>query len=312
LEPLRPAEIRGNWATLLLPILPDQSIDFRLLEKEVEHFGEAGVDGVYSNGTAGEFYTQTEEEFDKIAGVMSETCERLHLPFQVGVSQMSPQLSLNRLRRARSLKPSGFQVILPDWFPPTMSDVHRFLDVMEREADPIPLILYNPPHAKRKILPEEWKEIVERHPGIAGIKVAGGDAAWYKAMRPVLESVSVFIPGHNLASGLSQGARGSYSNVACLSPGGAQRWYELSMRSPEQGLPLERRINSFFSEHILPLITVRGLSNMAADKTLAVAGGWLPGLTTRLRWPYEGARDEEAKRIGVAARAALPELFQED
>ena len=51
---------------------------------------------------------------------------------------------------------------------------------------------------------------------------------------------------------------------------------------------------------------------MAADKTLAVAGGWLPGLSTRLRWPYEGAAEAEAIRIGAAARAALPELFPQD
>jgi len=51
---------------------------------------------------------------------------------------------------------------------------------------------------------------------------------------------------------------------------------------------------------------------MAADKMLAVAGGWLPGFTTRVRWPYEGAPEAEAIRIGTEARAALPELFRKD
>lgn len=309
MEPLRAGEIKGNWATLLLPILPDQSIDYGLLEAEVRHFASVGVNGVYSNGTACEFYTQTEEEFDRISRILGETCERLRVPFQIGVSHMSPQLSLNRLRRARALKPSGFQVIIPDWFPPTMADIHRFLDLMEGEARPIPLILYNPPHAKKKLHPEEWIEVVARHPGIAGIKVVGGDEDWYGAMRPVLEKVSVFIAGHNLATGLSRGAKGAYSNVACLSPRGAQKWYELSVRDLTEGLKLEERINRFLSEYVMPLITLRGFPNMAADKTMAVAGGWLPGLTTRLRWPYQGAEEAEAVRIGKAARAALPELF---
>lgn len=309
MEPLSGPEIRGNWATLILPVLPDQSIDYRLLEAEVECFGKAGVNGVYSNGTAGEFYSQTEEEFDKVNRVMAVNCERLQIPFQIGVSHMSPQISLNRLRRARSLKPSGFQVILPDWFPPKIDDIHRFLDIMEEEARPIPLILYNPPHAKRRLVPEEWEEVVTRHPGIAGIKVAGGDAEWYRLMGRVFDKVSVFIPGHNLATGLGRGARGAYSNVACLSPRGAQRWYDLCIRSPDEGMRLERRINRFFSENVMPLIGVRGLSNMAADKAMAVAGGWLPGLSTRLRWPYVGAEEAEAASIGKAARAALPELF---
>jgi len=224
---------------------------------------------------------------------------------------MSPQLSLERLRRARTYAPSGFQVILPDWFPPTMEEIHHFLDVMEAAANPIPLILYNPPHAKRRLVPTEWAEIVERHPGVVGIKVPGGDATWYEAMRPVLDRISVFIPGHTLATGLSCGAHGAYSNVACLSPGGAQRWYELCRSQPAEGMKLEQRIGSFISKEVVPLISVHKLPNMAADKAMAVAGGWLPGLATRLRWPYKGASEEEAVRIGKAARIALPELFQE-
>jgi len=309
MKPLRPSEIRGNWATLLLPIKPDQSIDYGLLEAEIGRFGEAGVDGVYSNGTAGEFYTQTESEFDTVNKILAEGCVRLGMPFQIGVSHMSPQLSLARLRRARHWEPSGFQVILPDWFPPTMGDIHRFLDVMEAKADPIPLILYNPPHAKRNLVPSEWLEVVERHPGVVGIKVAGGDAAWYGAMRPVLDRVSVFIPGHTLAMGLSVGAHGAYSNVACLSPRGAQRWYELCLSDPPEGMKLGQRIERFFTLEVLPYITVRKFPNMAADKGMAVAGGWLPGLSTRLRWPYEGISKDDATRIGAAARADLPELF---
>jgi len=312
LKPLRASEIRGNWATLLLPIRPDQSIDYDLLAAEVSRFGAAGVNGVYSNGTACEFYTETETEFDRVNQILAEGCERLRLPFQIGVSHMSPQLSLNRLRRARAWQPSAFQVILPDWFPPTMADIHRFLDVMAEAADPIPLVLYNPPHAKRNLVPAEWIEIVERHPGVVGIKVVGGDADWYEAMRPVLEKISVFIAGHYLAIGLSRGAHGAYSNVACLSPHGAQRWYDLCQSDLPEGLKLGERIASFFTQEVMPLITVRKLPNMAADKALAVAGGWLPGFSTRLRWPYEGAPEAEAVRIGTAARAALPELFSQD
>jgi 4-hydroxy-tetrahydrodipicolinate synthase len=312
LKPIRPAELRGNWATLLLPIRPDQSIDYDLLGAEISHFGAVGVSGIYSNGTAGEFYSQTEEEFDRVNRMLAEGCEPMHIPFQIGASQMSPQLSLERLRRARAWQPSGFQLILPDWYPPTMEDIHRFLDMMAVSADPIPLIVYNPPHAKRRLVPAEWVEIVERHPRVVGIKVADGDADWYRAMRPVLDKVAVFIPGHHLATGLSRGAQGAYSNVACLSPRGAQRWYELCLSDPPEGLKLEEKIIRFISGEVMPLINVKKLPNMGADKLLAVAGGWLPGMTTRLRWPYEGATEAEATRVGEAARVALPELFRPD
>ena len=65
MKPLSAKEIRGNWATLLLPILPDDSIDYDLLGAELDYFVKARVTGVYSNGSAGEFYTQTEDRSEE-------------------------------------------------------------------------------------------------------------------------------------------------------------------------------------------------------------------------------------------------------
>jgi 4-hydroxy-tetrahydrodipicolinate synthase len=307
--PLSASDIRGNWATLLLPIQPDDSIDFGLLAAELQHFIAARVSGVYSNGTAGEFHTQTEDEFDRVNALLAELCAAAGMRFQIGLSHPSAQIARERLRRARALQPSAFQVTLPDWFPPSLPEVLAFLEVMAAEAAPIGLIVYNPPHAKRRLTPDEWVTIAGKIPGVVGIKVAGGDDAWYAAMRPLLGRLSVFIPGHLLAEGLARGAHGAYSNVACLSPAGAQRWHELCLRDPAAGQTLGRRIEAWWLAHIVPLITRDGLANYAADKAAAAAGGWLPGLTPRLRWPYQSAGDEAVRRIRAAAVADLPELF---
>lgn len=308
MPPLTASTILGNWATLLLPIDEGESIDYARLADTLDHFAAARVNGVYSNGSAGEFYTQSEEEFDCVNQLLAEKCSRAGLPFQIGVSQMSPQLALARLRRAKALQPSAFQVILPDWFVPQFSEILVFLEVMAAAAAPIPLIVYNPPHAKRHLTPVEWLEIADKIPGVAGMKVPGGDAAWYAAMQPVMRRLSVFVPGHLLATGIAQGAHGAYSNVACLSPGGAQRWYDLMVRDPAAGLRVQEKILAFFAEHITPLITRDKFSNMAVDKCLAVAGGW-SALTTRLRWPYRSVPMETALRFRPLVHAAIPELF---
>jgi dihydrodipicolinate synthase/N-acetylneuraminate lyase len=305
MRPLTFAEIRGNWATLLLPLNANDSIDYGLLAAELDHFAAARVSGVYSNGTAGEFYTQTEDEFDRINQLLAEKCERVGVPFQIGASHMSPQLSRERLRRAKALRPAAFQVVLPDWFVPAWPEILAFLETMAAEAAPIPLIVYNPPHAKRRLTPEECLRLADAVPGVVGMKVPGGDDAWFAAMQPVFARLSVFIPGHLLASGLARGAHGAYSNVACLSPVGAQRWYELCIHDPSAGLAWERRILPFWQTNIASLITKHGL----ADKAAAAAGGWLPGLSPRLRWPYHGATPEMVASIAASARAALPEWF---
>src|SRR3954471_24315441 len=148
MRPLQPHEIKGNWATLLLPIADNDAIDFGALSDEIDAIIAAKVDGVYSNGTAGEFHTQSEAEFDRVSMVLAEKCEKARLPFQIGASHMSAQISRERLRRARSLKPGAFQVILPDWFGVTDEEAVDFLRTMAAEAGEIGLVLYNPPHAK--------------------------------------------------------------------------------------------------------------------------------------------------------------------
>jgi dihydrodipicolinate synthase/N-acetylneuraminate lyase len=309
MAPMMAPQIRGNWATLLLPIQADDAIDFALLGEELEHFIAARVSGVYSNGTAGEFITQTEAEFDQVNALLAERCTRARMPFQIGVSNPSAQLARERLRRAKALAPSAFQVTLPDWYPPGMPEVMTFLETMAAEAAPIPLVVYNPPHAKRRLGPAEWRQVLESVPGVVGMKVAGGDDAWYDAMRPLFARASVFIPGHTLAEGLAKGAHGAYSNVACLSPAGAARWYELAVRDLTAARALGRRIEAFWLAQVAPIITRDGLTPMAADKAAAAAGGWLPGLTPRVRWPYRSVAAEVAARIGAVARAELPELF---
>src|SRR5438874_1485888 len=99
MTPFIATQIRGNWATLLLPVQADDTIDFGLLADEIDHFAGAKVSGVYSNGSAGEFYTQSEAEFDRLHILLAEKCERASLPFQIGLSQPSAQLALERLRR---------------------------------------------------------------------------------------------------------------------------------------------------------------------------------------------------------------------
>jgi dihydrodipicolinate synthase/N-acetylneuraminate lyase len=305
---LTASEIAGNWATLLLPINPDESIAYDRLAAEIDALIGCGVDGIYSNGTAGEFYTQSEDEYDRVSALLAERGEAAGVPFQIGASHPCPQTSLARIRRAAALKPSAIQVILADWFPLTDDEAVDCLARMAEAAAPIGLVLYNPPHAKRVLRPETYARLKAEVPGLVGVKVADGDAAWYAAMRQHAAGLSVFVPGHHLATGVRQGAAGSYSNVACLSPAGAQRWYAMMHTDPEAALALEGRIRVFMDKRIVPFITRAGYANQAVDKLLAAIGGWAD-IGTRLRWPYRWIPEAEVLHLRPAARGLLPELF---
>jgi len=308
MRPFTTDEIRGTYATLLLPIQANDSIDFGMLADELGIISKSGVDGVYSNGTAGEFYSLSEDEFTQINEIVAQTCEAAGLPFQLGASFPTPQLALERIRRAADCHPTAIQIILPDWYPPTLDESIAFLDRAAEAANGIPLVLYNPPHAKRVLTPEELLTLCERISSLVGFKLGAGDGSWYRRMTPVLGRASVFVPGHALATGYRHGAAGSYSNVACLQPRGATRWNRLMETDLEQALFQERAIQSFMTRQILPFRERLGCSNMALDKLLAAVGNWA-SIGTRLRWPYRGLDEVAAIALRQLARRELPFLF---
>lgn len=52
---------------------------------------------------------------------------------------------------------------------------------MAEQADGIPLVLYNPPHAKRELTPAEWATLKRHVPGLIGVKTNDRNSSpeWY-------------------------------------------------------------------------------------------------------------------------------------
>lgn len=281
------------WATLLLPLNADDSIDFARLRAQAEVLSASHVDGLYAHGTAGEFQTLTEDEFDHVNELLAGTGK----PFQIGASHPSAQVQLSRVQRAAALEPGAIQVIVPDWLPLNAHEVFDFLRRTAETAGDVPLVLYNPPHAKTAVGPQQLRELAEAVPSLIGLKTAGGDKAWFD--QALKSGLAIFVPGHFLASMSSLGAHGSYSNVAALSPNGSV--------ATATDLDVERRIGEFFAAHVVPLQKA-GLSNPALDKFLAAVGDWAD-VGTRVRWPMQSATAEQVEAARPVARRLLPELF---
>ena len=299
--------LRGVWGTVLLPLDAADRIDVGRLRHQLDVLTAAGLDGLYAHGTAGEFHELDEDEYDLVSGLLAEHANAAGVPFQLGAGHMSTRLSLDRVRRAARLGPDAIQVILPDWVPIPPAGAVAAVAGLAAAAGDVPLVLYNPPHAKTQLDAATLIRLADEVPQLIGIKVAGGDAGWYQAMRPVTARLAVFVAGHTLASGLPQGAAGSYSNVACLSPAGAVAWSALMASDPVRAADVEDRLQGFLDRHIIPFQR-RGLANPALDKALAHIGGWAD-IGTRVRWPYQGVPEGEATALRPLARAAVPELF---
>ncbi|MGV8952070.1 MAG: dihydrodipicolinate synthase family protein [Cypionkella sp.] len=298
----------GNWASLLLPINKDDSIDFVRLADAIDALIASGVDGLYSNGTACEFYAQNEDEFDAIQNLLAEKCTPAGQHFMIGASHTDARQSLRRLERVVDLRPDAIQVILPDWQPVSVEEGRDFLLAASEVAAGIPLVLYNPPQAKRVLTPAQLAQVT-RGTAVVAIKLALGGDGWFDQARQHLGRLAVFVPGHHLATGMREGvAAGAFSNVACLSPGGAQRWTDMMGTDLPAALEIETRIQAFVTGHISPVANA-GFTDAALDKLLAAIGGWAD-VGTRLRAPYRSVDPEVATALRPIANALIPEIMR--
>lgn len=297
--------LSGTWGSVLLPLGPQDEIDWGRLRHEVDVLSVAGLDGLYTCGTAGEFYALGEEEFDTLSELVAGNCSSCGLAFQLGASHMSAQVCLSRIARAKQWQPVAIQVVLPDWLPLHQTEVERAVAGMVATADPVPVVLYNPPHAKTVCTPAQLG-LLARNCGLAGVKVAAGED-FYRSLHESAPKLDIFVPGHELSRSSCPGVAGSYSNVACLSPGGAARWGRQLEQDPVPARQLGERIYGFFTRHMGPL-KAQGYSNTALDKALAFMGGWA-SIGTRVRWPWSSIPEEQARQLGELARRELPELF---
>ena len=308
MKPLIANEIKGNWTSLFLDIKDNDEIDYTSLEKLIDYYIDCSVDGIYSNGTACEFYSQSFEEYKTISNLLAEKCEENGMPFQIGASYMSARESLLRVKYAAKLRPSAIQVILPDWFPASRQTQIEFLKKIVEATEGIGIVLYNPPHAKVVLKPQDYIELFDNVGGIVGIKTAAGDEDWYRRMRPLLGKISVFVPGHFLATGILQGASGSYSNVAAINPRAAQKWYDMMQTDFDKALEMESRIQLFMKKHIEPFIEKKHYPNHACDKFMVAVGGWFD-ISTKLRWPYIGIDKKEIEHVRQVGIELIPEFF---
>lgn len=301
-----PDDIRGVWATILCRLNDDGTLDLTAIEEQVAAFALAGCDGVYSGGTASEIHTQTEDQFREISTRFAKAARAKGLPFQIGAAHPLAPGTLERVAFARTLDPGAIQITLPDWTPLDLQAVLHFLKRVAKIAIGTPLVLYNPPLAKTALSPSALNEVAQAVPALVGLKCGGGDETWYRAMTPLFERLSVFVPGHHYATGRRNGAHGSYSNIACLSPMGAVTWARMGER---EALETEARIAHFMEEAIQPMLD-RGEPGFACDKAMATAGGWAR-ISPRMMWPYSGATAGDVSRIARAARRHIPQLLDQ-
>lgn len=213
-------KLQGIVPPLVTPLLDDNTLDLKGLEKLIEHVIAGGVHGVFILGTTGEAQSLG---FDLRAQMVVETAKILkgRLPLLVGISDTSVADSI---RLAEIAKENGADAVVsapPYYYATAQAELVEFYNTLLAQL-PLPLYLYNmPTHTKVSFAPETIKEIAKNEK-VIGFKDSSANGGFFQSVLYEMrdrENFAIFVgPEEMTAEVVLLGADGGVNGGANLFP----------------------------------------------------------------------------------------------
>ncbi|MBN2290854.1 MAG: dihydrodipicolinate synthase family protein, partial [Pirellulales bacterium] len=139
----------GPWAGLPVAWTDDDRFDEATYRTDVVRCCRAGVPGVYTGGTTGEFYAMEFDEFQAVARATVEECHAHGKPAMIGCSSTYTLGAVRRAAYAAELGADAVQVALPFWMEIDDRDVVPFFKQVADASGGLPLSVYDTARAKK-------------------------------------------------------------------------------------------------------------------------------------------------------------------
>lgn len=163
----------GIYTPVITPFASDGGIDKDAFAEQVEHLVSAGVHGIISGGSTGEYYAQTIEERIDLARFALEQI-RGRVPLIVGTGAIRLEDSVAMAGAAREMGADALLIGSPPYAVPTERENALNALAIDRAAD-LPIMLYNYPGRMGVEMGEEFLDRVGRSRNFCAIKESSGD-----------------------------------------------------------------------------------------------------------------------------------------
>ena len=305
-------ETRGIWAGVTLSWDEKYRFEEDTYARNIEALIAAGVHGIYTTGSTGEFYSLDYEEFCRMVDIVSGACGQAGMPLQIGCCTDATAKTIRLLEYAAGKKAVGAaQIAIPYWMEVTDRELLQFFKDLHTACPDMPIVHYNIPRAKRFLLGPDYQRILEVAPGLIGVKftMAGSHFGALQDAIVLTPGVSYFVGENLLVSAMQIGARGCYSSMVCTDPAFMLEMYAKAAAGKwDEAIVMQKRISMFFCD-LNALLEERGEGGIdpVVDKGTGIAAGFVLG-TQRCRPPYIGWSDETVQACSDFMKAKYPEL----
>ena len=213
--------MQGVIPPLALPMLPTGAPDWASLRCQARALLEAGVHGLWINGTTGEFYAITAEERAQVVReVVAVAAGRVPVFAQVG--DTSTRLARRHLTTAIDAGATHVAAVPPFYVPLAQDELMTHYRALA-DASTVPLLIYQVPQMTGVALDVPAVLKLADEGAVAGIKDSANDLAFFEAL--VQQAHSARVPldcfaggGGMLHASLRAGADGVMCAIANLVP----------------------------------------------------------------------------------------------
>ncbi len=166
--------ILGMGVALVTPFTADKEIDYKALERVVDHVVDNGADFLVVLGTTGETPTLSDKEKNEIKQFIKEK-NGSRVPLVIGVGGNNTADIIAQLKEEDFTGYSAILSVVPPYNKPSQEGIFQHFKAIA-EASPLPVVLYNVPgRTGVNMTADTTLRLAREVPNIIGIKEASGD-----------------------------------------------------------------------------------------------------------------------------------------
>jgi 4-hydroxy-tetrahydrodipicolinate synthase len=212
--------LHGIIPALVTPLREDERMDCSTLQVLIDTLIASGVDGLFVNGSSGEFCTMDLEE----RTVALRFCRQAiagRVPLIANVGCITTRATIEHALQAQSIGVDAIAVITPYYIRPSQQELaDHLIDVCR--AVRVPVLAYNfPHHGGVELETETLTAVAAKAPNLAGVKDSSGFLERAIAYRAAVtdREFAVFTGGeHIVLAALEAGCAGTVNAAGNIAP----------------------------------------------------------------------------------------------
>ena len=300
----------GPWAGLPVSWTAADRFDEDTYRSDVARCCAAGVPGVYTAGTTGEFYAAEFDEWQAIARATVEQGCGTGVPIMIGCTATYTLGAVRRAAFAAEIGADAIQVALPFWMEVPDAQVVPFFQEVADAAGDLPVSIYETARTKKALTLDQHRAIKDVVPPYLMVKAnAGTIGVTPEGCQALSALVNVFVGEHLWAELGPRGALGCCSSMVYWNPRLILSvWEEVkkqNWKAVEEACAPLHAFHQFLGERYEP----NGFTDTAYDRMGARAFGFLQ-TSLRNRGPYISPTQRDVEDLRQWCQEHYPEMLE--